>query len=294
MVKQLTFAAFIISIGLIWLTGGWQAAAAFKDSDRLSNTILPADVQAISNPETTGPIFLAELQRIEAQAPSTATLTATTTGTQSPSSEDATLAKTEEASSSFFESVGPLKLIAAILLILAIVGVALAVIFMAAHKYSESLNREMPQPVYTQEKRLLKVIADSVKEIMHNQERDIQVGIVEFERTANAGVNLKLNTDTAFVEDSGKKLYRQLQTWRIEADRWGRIKKMTQDGVPRYILIEQPPAQVASKSDEGKKTENGKVELLLPAGTLPFGGEQSNSWSSTTVAVLSTRKHWMD
>lgn len=196
-----------------------------------------------------------------------------------------------------------LRIIAMILLVLALVAIALSAMFMTAHKYNQRLNREMPQPVYTRERRLLQVIEDSVKAIIHQamdkdrvtgQNRDVEIGLLEFERTGNGGVNLKLNADIAFEPDSNGKLFRQLYTWRIEADRWGRIHKMSQDGVPRYILIEPAPIIKVAKVEEEKKTENGKLELPVIAGMLPPGGERSNSWSSTTMAILSSRKHWMD
>lgn len=199
------------------------------------------------------------------------------------------------------ESVPP---IAVILLALAIVGIALAVIFMAAHKYSEWLNREMPQPVYTQEGRLLKVIEDSVKAIMlqtmgHDrvtgEERDVRVGIIEFERTANAGINLKLNVDKEVKPDPDGDVFKELLTYIIEADRWGRIRKMKQEGVPRYIAVEKVTINGADEAGDDQETNGGQESpsngYLLPSG----GNGPADSFitqSDTMISIISRRRHW--
>jgi hypothetical protein len=150
---------------------------------------------------------------------------------------------------------------------------------------------------------LLKVIEDRTNAIIQQtmskdrvteHYRDVQIGLLEFERIANNGISIKLNADTSFESDSNGKSYRQLQTWKIEADRWGRIKKMSQDGVPRYVLVEKIPTlgeiQVNGNKIEVELPKLPANEVLVP--TNGNYGERYNSRSDMCISVTSNRRHW--
>jgi hypothetical protein len=261
MFKYRVLVTLVISVSTIWLISGWQMIEAFDGIQQVTPEITPTATPVRPQSETSA-------------------------GVLGPDSTEL------------------LPLIGVILLALAVVGVALAVIFMAAHKYSEWLNREMPQPIYTQEGRLLKVIEDSVKAIMQQtmghdrvtgEERDVRVGIVEFERTANAGINLKLNVDKEVKPDPEGDVFKELLTYTIEADRWGRIKKMKQDGVPRYITVEKVTINGADEAEDDQETNGGQEPpsngYLLPSGQ--NGAIDSFiTQSDTMISITSRRKHW--
>ena len=133
-----------------------------------------------------------------------------------------------------------------ILLALTFVNVTLSAMFLSAHDFSQWLNKEMPQPIYAQERRLIGVIRDSLeaeirkitgKDRATGQEKSVETSIANIDRTGNAGVILLLDADV--VSETETEQIRQLQTWNIEADRWGRIVKMSKEGTPRYIAIEK-------------------------------------------------------
>lgn len=269
MIKHSIFVALVISFSVIWLVFNWQVAAAIGKAQNTPEAMPAATPTAIQ-----------------------------------PEASKSTTPLGSEAGILGLDSIEPLTLIAAILLALAIVGFALTMIFMAAHKYSEWLNREMPQPVYTQEGRLLKVIEDSVKAIMlqtmgHDrvtgEERDVRVGIIEFERTANAGINLKLNVDKEVKPDPDGDVFKELLTYIIEADRWGRIRKMKQEGVPRYIAVEKVTINGADEAEDDQET-NGGQESPSNGYLLPSGGNGSVdsfiTQSDTMISIISRRRHW--
>jgi hypothetical protein len=146
---------------------------------------------------------------------------------------------------------GLVRVATTILLAFTFVNVTLSAMFMAAHDYSQWLNKEMPQPIYAQERRLLAVIEDGLGEQIRQavgkdratgQGKSVETTVVGIERTDDAGVILTLNAETDLQLGAGRDSLRQLQGWRIETDRWGRVIKMSQEGSPQYFAIEKVPA----------------------------------------------------
>jgi hypothetical protein len=286
MLKRAFLILLAVSFALIWLITSWQVATAAEYAPQIECVIFGS---ATSNALQITREDLQPVRQNQFQYSEIAEIN------QAIAPEVAQQAGTNP---------DLLRVIAMILLVLALVAIALSAMFMTAHKYNQRLNREMPQPVYTQERHLLQVIEDSVKAIIHQamdrdritgQNRVVEIGLLEFERTGNGGVNLKLNADIAFEPDSNGKLFRQLQTWRIEADRWGRINKMSQDGVPRYVTIET--ILVSEITDVGNGRENGKGQLeppknghLLPSGE-NGGGDGYTTRSDTCISITSRRSY---
>lgn len=148
---------------------------------------------------------------------------------------------------------GATRVISTLLLAMTFVNVTLSALAMAGHDYARWLNREMPQPLYAQERRLLNVIVDSLpaklKQTM-GQDKRIETTIVDLERTRDAGMMIKISTESKVGAGSSQTLLRQLQNWRIEADRWGRIVKMEREGTPHYIVAERTSGNGALEADE--------------------------------------------
>jgi hypothetical protein len=114
---------------------------------------------------------------------------------------------------------GLVRVITTILLALTFVDVTLSAMFMAGRDYGNWLNREMPQPIYAQERRLLRVIEDSMRaKIQQATGKDgpVEITIADLERTADAGVILMINTETEVKPDPQGEALRQLQNWKFE------------------------------------------------------------------------------
>jgi hypothetical protein len=139
------------------------------------------------------------------------------------------------------------------------VNIALSATFMAAHDYSNWLNREMPQPIYAQERRLWKVIEDSIQErIRQTTSKDVRVEtiITDLERNVDGGITVLINAETSANQPSVQGTLKELQSWRVTADRWGRILKMAAEGIPRYLTIEKVTSQNGLAVVEEVNTKN--------------------------------------
>jgi hypothetical protein len=121
---------------------------------------------------------------------------------------------------------------------------------MAGHDFSNWLDREMPQPIYAQEGRLLDVIRKGVQAKINQangkKDGEIQTTIADMERTNDGGVVLIVRAEI----DADEKGFKKLQDWKITTDRWGGIRKMSQAGPLRYV---KGPVRDDSKDDRGDK-----------------------------------------
>lgn len=159
---------------------------------------------------------------------------------------------------------GLVRVATTILLAFTFVNVTLSAISMAGHDYGNWLNREMPQPIYAQERRLVRVIEDGLREAIRratSRKDAVETTIVNLERTPDAGIILMIDAETEFKPEAGQESLRQLQSWRVEADRWGRILKMNREGTPQYAVVKSAPANGAAKAEDGKKSGNGQPAL---------------------------------
>jgi hypothetical protein len=185
---------------------------------------------------------------------------------------------------------GLVRVITTILLAMTFVNVTLSAIFMAGHDYGNWLNREMPQPIYAQERRLLRVIEDSVRakiQQVTGKDGPVEITIADLERTADAGVILLVNTETQVKPESAQEPLRQLQNWRVEADRWGQIIKMGREGTPQYIAIEKASTNGTAEADQGKAEAAKEGEIVAAK-------ESYKTRSETTISIASSRQHWME
>jgi hypothetical protein len=131
---------------------------------------------------------------------------------------------------------GLLRVTTTILLALTFVDVILSALFMAGHDYAHWLNREMPQPIYAQERRLLGVIEDGLRVKLRQatgKSKLVHVTIVDMERTGDGGVILSVSTEA----DADGETFKKSETWKVTTDRWGQIRKMSREGPPQYITM---------------------------------------------------------
>lgn len=187
---------------------------------------------------------------------------------------------------------GLTRVVTTIILALTFVNVTLAAMFMAGHDYGNWLNQEMPQPIYAQERRLWSVINVSIeKQIRHATSSSVAVKtiITNLERDSDGGITVLLDAETDLKEADMK----QLHSWTITADRWGRIIKVSREGTPRYIAIEKS-AEDSSPTDKTEQTNN----LALPTSENSFsrgfllGGYRTES--DTSISMTSSRKYWKE
>jgi hypothetical protein len=196
---------------------------------------------------------------------------------------------------------GLVRVITTILLALTFVDVTLSALFMAGHDYGNWLNLEMPQPIYAQERRLLRVIEDSVRakiQRVTGKDGPVEITIADLERTADAGVILMINTETQVKPNPEGEALRQLQHWRVETDRWGQIIKMSREGTPQYIAIEKVPTNGKAEAEAGKKEDGGEAEAAKEGEMVPtregYAVESYKTRSETTISIASRRQHWME
>ncbi len=190
---------------------------------------------------------------------------------------------------------GLVRVITTILLAMTFVNVTLSALFMAGHDYGNWLNREMPQPIYSQERRLLRVIEDGLRAKIRQatgKDGPVEITIADLERSADAGVILMVNTETEVKPDPEGEALRQLQNWRVEADRWGQIIKMSREGTPQYIAIEKASTNGTPEADQGKAEAAKEGEIV--AAKESYAVESYKTRSETTISIASRRQHWME
>jgi hypothetical protein len=177
-----------------------------------------------------------------------------------------------------------LRVTITILLALTFVDVTLSAIFMAGHDYGHWLNREMPQPIYAQETRLLGVVEDGLRAKIRqatSKHEAVDMTIVDVERTGDAGVILLISTEM----DADQETFRKSETWKVTTDRWGQIGKMSREGPPQYIKM--------PVDDESEAATNGDG-ALEKSEQPPRWEENYNTRSETSIAITSRRKHWTE
>jgi hypothetical protein len=186
---------------------------------------------------------------------------------------------------------GLVRVITTILLAMTFVNVTLSAIFMAGHDYGNWLNRHMPQPIFAQEGRLLNVIEQGVREKIRQATGEdgarIEATIVEMERTNEGGAELTMRTRT----DAENEGYRRLQDWKITADRWGRVRKMSREGPLQYVKL---PSEDKKEAVEGKSKEDKDEKTPAEGELVPRWEQTHHRQSETTISVSSRNRQWME
>jgi hypothetical protein len=180
-----------------------------------------------------------------------------------------------------------LRVTTTILLALTFVDVTLSALFMAGHDYGHWLNREMPQPIYAQERRLLGVIEDGLRVKLRQvtgKDKPVDVTLVDMERTGDAGVILSVSTET----DAEEETFKKSETWKVTTDRWGQIKKMSREGPHQYVKL---PADDEAKAEDGKKAG---AEALEKAEPISRWEQNYHRQSATTISISSRNRQWTE
>ncbi|UCG12284.1 MAG: hypothetical protein JSU72_17580 [Deltaproteobacteria bacterium] len=188
---------------------------------------------------------------------------------------------------------GLVRVLTTIMLALTFVNVTLSAMFLAAHDYSNWLDREMPQPIFAQERRLLDVIEAGVLEGIRRAtgkgDQGVTTTIVELERCRDGGVDLVISAEVASNE---KESLRKLQNWKITTNRWGRTKKMSQEGPQQYVEL---PTSDTDGADQGEEMEDDEDHGTAEQEEAEVIWERDyRSQSATCVAITSSSQHWTE
>ena len=126
-----------------------------------------------------------------------------------------------------------LKLIMTGCLIFIFVFLSLAAGFLAAFDYGQYVEARMPAPIYLNERRLLKVVLDVVRERLASGS-DLRVS--EMHRKEDGGISLNVQGSGQLKTQGGQELFEE-KSLQIEADRWGRVLKISELG-RRLVKVE--------------------------------------------------------
>ncbi len=107
---------------------------------------------------------------------------------------------------------------------------------MAVYEYGQFVDERLPDPIFMNEQLLLEVVLKVVREELGP---DVNVQITEMQRLHNAGVSLSLH-HAGDLDIKGDYALLEQKGWAVEADRWGRVSKMTEAGA-RSIQVKGLP-----------------------------------------------------
>jgi hypothetical protein len=114
------------------------------------------------------------------------------------------------------------KLLMTGFLVFIFVFFSLSASMMAAYEYGTYLDEHRPDPIYLNEQLLLEVVLAVVYE---NLDSNIQLKVADMKRLEDGGISLKLHYRGEPAERGGVILVEE-KTWAVEADRWGRVRKI--------------------------------------------------------------------
>jgi hypothetical protein len=113
---------------------------------------------------------------------------------------------------------------------------------MAVYEYGQFVDERLPDPIYLNEQLLLEVVLKVVREELGP---DVEVQITEMNRLPDAGVTLTLHSEgelrASDPKDKTKTNLLEQKSWKVSANRWGRVNKMV-EASPRSIQVKDAPA----------------------------------------------------
>jgi hypothetical protein len=174
-----------------------------------------------------------------------------------------------------FDSFGHLLLKLAMTgsLVLLFATFALASGYMAVYEFGLYYEERTPDPIYLNQRLMLKVVLKAVQRHIGNIGRSvdrlddlavaaddakIELFLIKMERTADAGMTLLLHHKgriPAEFQDKDEPLLEE-KRWLAEADLWARLTKMIEEG-PRTVKV--------GKSEEKPEKEPEPAKELVPA-----------------------------
>ena len=134
-----------------------------------------------------------------------------------------------------------LKLMMTGCLILIFVFLALAAGLMAAYLYGQYIDEHRPDPIFLNERLLVRAVLPSVREQLGVETDPVVSGM---HRLQNGGIGLDLHHRGELIT-KGSIIVREDQTWSVEADCWGRVRKVEAKGLR---LVEGPKVETTAPS----------------------------------------------
>ncbi len=111
-------------------------------------------------------------------------------------------------------------------LIFIFVFLSLAAGFLAAFEYGEYVDARQPAPIYLNERLLLKVVLDTIRE-RFSADGDLRVS--DMDREEDGGISLNVQCAGHLSTRGGVELLEE-KSWLVKADRWGRVLKLAEQG----------------------------------------------------------------
>ena len=136
------------------------------------------------------------------------------------------------------------KLVMTGCLIFIFVFLALAAGLMAAYLYGQYIDEHRPDPIFLNERLLVKVVLPSVREQLGVDTDPVVSGM---HRRQDGGIGLDLHHRGDLIT-KGSILVREDQTWSVEADCWGRVRKVEAKGLR---LVEGPKVEATAPPASG-------------------------------------------
>ena len=140
-----------------------------------------------------------------------------------------------------------LKLMMTSCLILVFVFLALATGLMAAYLYGQYIDEHRPDPIFLNERRLIKLVLPSVKAQLGIDTNPVVSGM---HRRQDGGIALDLHHRGELITE-GSTIVREDQTWSVEADCWGRVRKVEAKGLR---LVEGPKVDATPPAGPGPQS----------------------------------------
>jgi len=119
-------------------------------------------------------------------------------------------------------------------LIFVFVFLALAAGLMAVYVYGKHLDQQIPDPIYLNEELLLSVVLKSAREQLGS---DVDPNVTEMKRNEDGGVSVSLRQEGDLVAKGDVKV-REDRTWKVVANRWGRVNGLEETGLRVVQVLE--------------------------------------------------------
>ena len=109
----------------------------------------------------------------------------------------------------------------------------------AVYAYGRWLSRTFPSPVFLDEVRLLGLVDRAVKPRIQVKTGStyevVAVQVVERSRTDQAGLDLEVRAEAETGKSWQGQRLTAVQHWRVLADKWGRVRSLSQEGPLEYV-----------------------------------------------------------
>jgi hypothetical protein len=136
------------------------------------------------------------------------------------------------------------KLIFALVYSLAYVGFTIALTLVPLGNYLGKLNERVPQPIFVHTDRLLDIVLHTAAKSLGNkrgsEDEDIfkRFEVIEFNQSpADGGLQVLVRECKLVQLDLGSKPQITEDVWKIDADKWGRIRSLTPGTIRQRVFL---------------------------------------------------------